>query len=208
MNIRTISCFLFVLLTLSCFALSSCSEPKVTKAEDQTPAKSKEAQEAQETKEVKPIEAVTLDGMKRVFLSRGVLLGSQPNEAALKSAGKDHGVKAVINLRTPPEMKSFAEEEIVKGLGMTYNHIPFGMASSLTDEVFEKARKVLRDNRDGMALMHCAVGGRVGAIWYAYLTLDCGVEAEAAMAESRTVGLGNPGHVARAKEYVAAQSKK
>ncbi len=197
--------FLLALLTLSCFVLSSCSEPKVSKTEGQTSAKNTATEE---TEEIKPIEAVSLDGMKRVFLSRGVLLGSQPDEAALKSANKDYGVRAVINLRTPPEMKSFAEEDIVKSLGMSYNHIPFGMASSLTDEVFEQARKVLRDNRDGKALMHCAVGGRVGAIWYAYLTLDCGVEADAAMAESKIVGLGNPGHVARVKEYVAAQSKK
>ncbi len=168
--------------------------------------KADSAQSTDETTVVEGIKPVTLEGMKRAFVSRGIYLGSQPDENALKAAQSKLACKAVINLRMPREMATFAEEKIVSDLGMSYTNIPLGMPKSFTDESFEKARQVLRDSKNRPMMMHCAGGARVGAIWYAYLVLDCSVKPEEALAEAKTLGTG-PGHLARAEAYVKANSK-
>ena len=162
----------------------------------------------QDTKvETATIKPVTLPGMSRVHMARGALLGSQPDATALKLAHQKYGTKTVLNLRMPAEFKYFMEAQAVRDFGMEYHNIAFGPAKTLTDEVFSRALTVLRDSSKTPVLMHCKSGNRVGAIWYAHLVLDLGVQPDEAMAEARIVGLRKKGHIMRAMEYVDAMSK-
>lgn len=118
---------------------------------------------------------------------------------------KERGVTTVINFRSEREMRDIEEERTVENLGMTYHHLPFLSAESLTDDVFDRSRALLNEQEDEPTLIHCASAGRVGAVWLAKRVLDDGVSWDAALDEARTIGLGSSGHEQRAKEYIQAR---
>lgn len=162
-------------------------------------------------KEVKPthakavhtevLEPYSCGTIERLHTLGGVFLASQPAVVDFEQA-KSNGVKTVIDLREAGEVEEFDEPKVVRALGLEYYNLGFKTPESLTDSVFDRARALLRDESKKPILLHCSSGNRVGAVWLAHRVLDGGLEYEAALAESKTVGLKLPAYEAKARQYV------
>lgn len=142
----------------------------------------------------------------RLHTLGGLFLASQPEQDDFTHA-KEAGIKAVLNLRQPDEM-DWDEGKLVKSLGMEYVNLPFRAPATLTDEVFDKARKLLGDKEKRPLLVHCASANRVGAVWLVHRVLDDGKSYEDALEEAKTVGLALPAYEEKAKDYISRTQKK
>ncbi len=129
-----------------------------------------------------------------------VLLASQP-ESADFALLQQRGVKTVINLRRPTELKDFDEMQVVESAGMVYVNLPIGGPEDLNDALFDSLRAQLKTAARPIFL-HCASANRVGAVWLPYRVLDGGLSYEVALAEAKTVGLGSSALEAKAREYI------
>jgi len=100
-----------------------------------------------------------------IFLQDDVIGGGAPSQTALEEV-KKQGFKAVIDLRTEQEGTKF-EEVSVEKLGMKYFNIPiYGL--DVSEEKVNKLAQILSDLEHRPALLHCALGGRVHALWERY----------------------------------------
>jgi protein tyrosine phosphatase (PTP) superfamily phosphohydrolase (DUF442 family) len=117
----------------------------------------------------------------------GVVTGGQPSAAHL-SAFLSAGGRVVLDLRDAMEPRPLDEAATVASLGMAYVNVPVG-PHSLTDATLDRVREVLQDAGDGLVLVHCASGSRVGAALLPFLMLDHGLEEEDAVAQAMRVGL-------------------
>ncbi len=153
------------------------------------------------------VKAVEIPGIQNVHQADGFLLASQPDKAGFEAVKNEFGVKTVINLRLPDETPKLMEPALVKDLGLDYVAVPFKGPDTLKDEIFDRARQVLKDESKRPILMHCKSGNRVGAIWYAYRVLDEGIDPEVAMKEAKAIGLRKEGHIKKAEEYVKKHGK-
>jgi uncharacterized protein (TIGR01244 family) len=134
-------------------------------------------------------------------------LAGQPKVEDFQHA-KEQGIKTVLNLRKKEEL-AWDEEAAVKKLELTYINLPFASPAELKDDVFEQARKILRDKERQPVLLHCASANRVGAIWLAHRVLDDKLPYAQALEEARKVGLKAPALEETAKNYIArVQTKK
>lgn len=157
-------------------------------------------------KEEPKLEECKLGSTYNVHRLGKVYLAGQPSADDFSIAKKD-GIKTVINLRTPGEMR-FDEKGVLKGLGLEYHYLPFAAPDTLKDEIFEKSLKVLSDKKKQPVLLHCASANRVGAIWLAHRVLTDKVPYAKALKEAKEVGLRFPPYEAKAKAYIAkAQAK-
>lgn len=154
----------------------------------------------------KKLEPAKCGSVKQLHAFDDIYLAGQPSEADFAEF-KKRGVKAVLNLRTKEEM-DFDEAKAVKGLGLEYHHVPIAGPDALTDENFDKLRKLLNEKQQRPLLLHCASANRVGAVWLAHRVLDGGQTYEDALAEAKTVGLKSPQMEAKAKGYIAKQKPK
>ena len=127
-----------------------------------------------------------------------------PEDIALM---KKKGIKRVITLRTDGEV-DWDEAGRVKQAGIDFVQVPFRLPDSLTDEVFDKVRKLLKEPKMTPALLHCGSANRVGAVWLAHRVLDEGVPVDEAMKEARQVGLRTPAYLEKALDYIDRHSKK
>ena len=100
-----------------------------------------------------------------VFLQDDVIGGGLPSQEALEGA-KKQGFKTVIDLRTFMEGTLFMKKS-VKKLGMNYYNIPVQGLNVKETEV-SRFSEILADPDNRPALVHCAVGGRVKALWERY----------------------------------------
>lgn len=139
----------------------------------------------------------------RLHTLGGVFLASQPKPADFKTA-QEGGIKTVVNLRLPSET-DWDEAAVIKKLGMEYHNVPFKSPATLTDEVFDKTRKLLNDKSKRPMIVHCSSANRVGAVWLAHRVLDAGLSYDDALAEAKVVGLKLPAYEAKAKEYIKKQ---
>ena len=110
-------------------------------------------------------------------------------------------------MRTKDEL-DWDEAATLKELELEYHHVPIASPNALTDETFDKVRKLLNDRDERPLLVHCASASRVGAVWLAHRVLDDGLTYEAALAEAKTVGLKAAPLEAKAREYIARQKAK
>jgi protein tyrosine phosphatase (PTP) superfamily phosphohydrolase (DUF442 family) len=117
----------------------------------------------------------------------GVVTGGQPSAAHL-AAFHAAGGRIVLDLRDPMEPRPLDEAATVASLGMEYVNVPIG-PHSLTDATLDRVREVLREAGDGLVLVHCASGSRVGAALLPVLMLDHGLEQEDAVGQAMRVGL-------------------
>jgi uncharacterized protein (TIGR01244 family) len=147
------------------------------------------------------LEPYKCGNVQRLHVLGGIFLASQPNQEDFKTA-KENGIKTVINLRQAEEM-DWDEAKHVKKLGMQYYHVPFKTPESLTDNVFDTIRKLLKDKDKQPLILHCQSANRVGAVWLAYRVLDGGINYDDALAEAKTVGLKLPAYEEKAKAYIA-----
>jgi protein tyrosine phosphatase (PTP) superfamily phosphohydrolase (DUF442 family) len=133
-----------------------------------------------------PVQA--LNGVPNVCqLLPGVVTGGQPSAEHL-TAFLNAGGRVVLDLRDAMEPRPLDEPEAVASLGMEYVNVPIG-PHSLTDATLDRVRDVLREAGDGLVLVHCASGSRVGAALLPFLILDHGLEEEDAVGQAMRVGL-------------------
>lgn len=140
-----------------------------------------------------------------VHLFGKVYLAGQPSAQDLKEASR-LGVESVISLRDPGELP-WNEAEAAKEAGLKFQQLPIKSPDSLTDEVFDKVREILKESANHSTLLHCGAAVRVGAVWLPYRVLDQGVPYEQALAEAHTIGLRVPAYEAKAKSYIEAKQK-
>lgn len=154
----------------------------------------------------KKLEPAKCGSVKQLHVLDDIYLAGQPSAEDFQEF-KKRGVKSVLNLRTKEEL-DFDEAKTLKSLGLEYHHVPIASPDSLTDENFDKLRKLLNEKEQRPLVMHCAVASRVGAVWLAHRVLDGGLTYEAALAEAKIVGLKTPALEAKAKDYIAKQKAK
>ena len=100
-----------------------------------------------------------------VFLQEDVIGGGVPSQEALKEI-KRQGFKSVVDLRMKIEGTMFAKASVEK-LKIKYFNIPI-RASNISDEHMRQFDEIISDPDNKPALVHCAVGGRVNALWQQY----------------------------------------
>ena len=164
---------------------------------------------AAKTPQVKPekkLEPAKCGAVKQLHVLDDIFLAGQPSAADFAEF-KKRGVKSVLNVRTKEEL-DFDEAKTLKDLGLSYHHIPIAGPNALTDENFDKIRKLLNTKEERPLLFHCASANRVGAVWLAHRVLDGGLTYDAALIEAKAVGLSAPALEAKAKDYIAKQKAK
>ncbi len=183
-------------LVLACALMASMVSLSVVRADDKT------------TKSEKPkkLEVAKCGAIKQLHVLDDIYLAGQPTPEDFKTF-KERGVKSVLNLRAKEEL-DFDEAKVLKSLELGYHHIPVANPDAMTDEVFDKVRKLLNTKEERPILVHCASAQRVGAVWLAHRVLDGGLTYEDALKESQTVGLKLPALEAKAKAYIAKQKDK
>jgi protein tyrosine phosphatase (PTP) superfamily phosphohydrolase (DUF442 family) len=116
-----------------------------------------------------------------------LVTGGQPSAANL-AAFKAVGGEVVLDLRDPMEPRPLDESATATSLGLEYVNVPVG-AGTLSDATLDRVLAVLRQAGDGLVLVHCASGNRVGGALIPFLMLDHGFEEEDAVAQAMRVGL-------------------
>jgi len=154
----------------------------------------------------KKLEPAKCGSVKQLHAFDDIFLAGQPTAEDFQEF-KKRGVKSVLNLRTKEEL-DFDEAKTIKNLGLEYHHVPIAGPESLTDENFDKLRKLLNEKEQRPMVLHCTAANRVGAVWLAHRVLDGGLTYDAALAEAKTVGLKTPALEAKAKVYIAKQKAK
>lgn len=152
----------------------------------------------------KKLEPYSCGTVQRLHTFDGIFLASQPSEADFREA-QANGIRTVVNLRMPDELKDFDEAALIPSLGMEYLTLPFSSPESLTPEIFDSARALLRDSARRPLLLHCNSSNRVGAIWLAHRVLDGKLDYASALAEAQMVGLKTPALEERTREYLRSQ---
>ena len=113
---------------------------------------------------------------------------------------KKQSITRVITLRTEGEVK-WDEAAALKSADMEFIKVPFRKPDSLTDEVFDKIRKLLSD-KSQTTLFHCGSANRVGGVWLPYRVLDQGVDLKTALAEAKKIGLRTKFIEQKALDYI------
>jgi uncharacterized protein (TIGR01244 family) len=139
------------------------------------------------------------------FVCGKLYLTGQPSGDDFQKA-KQEGIATVINLRTAEEV-SWDPGKSVRSAGMKYVHIPFRAPETLTKEVFDEVRKLLKQEHEKPALLYCSSANRVAATWLPYRVLDQGVPLDQAVDEAKQIGLRVPEYLERAKLYIAEHQR-
>ncbi|KRA45305.1 sulfur transferase domain-containing protein [Pseudoxanthomonas sp. Root630] len=117
----------------------------------------------------------------------GLHTGGQPTLDELKRL-KDEGVRTVIDLRGPQEVRGYDEAGEVEALGMTYIALPISGKEDIS-AANAQALHALLQGREGKVLLHCASGNRVGALLALGAAQLDGLSADEALALGRSAGL-------------------
>lgn len=99
-------------------------------------------------------------------------VSGQPTEDAFRKLAEE-GVKTVICLRGVEEMNdrsmvTFDEAAFLKGLNITYIHIPVGTEAEYSPAAIDKFAKAIGEAK-GKVLLHCTVAWRASYVWANYL---------------------------------------
>ena len=130
------------------------------------------------------------------------LFASQPSEKDL-AAAKEAGVKRVITLRNPSELK-WDEAQVVRQLEMEFSQLPVEFPDGLTSDKLNEVCVALEDAEGKPALLHCGSAVRVGAVWMAYRATRQNIPLDQAQAEAEAIGLKSPEAIDAIKAYVLA----
>ena len=100
------------------------------------------------------------------------------------------GFDTVVNLMTPDESND-GEEELVKGVGLTYAPIPVSPAT--LDEITVARFLQAVESADGPVAVHCKGGGRAGIMTLLHLAIDNGWTVQRALEEGEKlkIKIGN-----------------
>ena len=116
---------------------------------------------------------------------------------------KKRGVKAVLNLRTPGEHRAEEEKAAVEAAGLRYINVPVNYREPADADV-DAFLEITDDPANRPMFIHCTAAIRVGAFWLIRRVVRDGMSWDAALEESRKVGLVNAPHLEEfAKAYIA-----
>lgn len=123
------------------------------------------------------------------FPEAGVMAAGQPTGEQIQLAAED-GYKTILDLRPAAEPREFDEILAARQNGLAYVNIPVTLDTlghATIDRFLEAMERAERP-----VLLHCSTSNRVGALYYAWLVLEKGVEPEEAMKRAKAAGLRNP----------------
>jgi uncharacterized protein (TIGR01244 family) len=117
----------------------------------------------------------------------GVLFAGQPTAEQLQQLAAAN-YQTVIDLRAPSENRGYDEAAVAKAAGLDYVPIP------VTEETLADAKTLDRfievfNQAEKPVLVHCASGGRVAAVYYAWLVAEKKMSREDALAAAKEQGL-------------------
>ncbi len=118
----------------------------------------------------------------------GVLAGGQPSVEQFEQAARA-GYRTVVNLRAPGEKGSWDGAAKAAELGLRYVAIPIAGADGLNAENVRKLADIVGDPQALPAMVHCASGNRVGALFALKAFHVDGESAEDALAFGLEAGL-------------------
>ncbi len=148
------------------------------------------------------IKSLTLGKTKNVHRSGNLFLTGQFRKKDLAKI-KEEKIERIISLRSEVEL-DWDEKAAVESAGLEFVEVPFKQPETLTDEVFDRIRKLLADS-DTRTLLHCNSANRAGVVWLPYRVLDQGIDLETALAEAAEIGLGKPFMKEKALDYIKRQ---
>lgn len=144
------------------------------------------------------VASATLGDARNVHVVGTLFIAGQFSEGSVEAI-KAAGVRRVVSLRTPGEVK-WDEAGAVREAKMSFHSVPFRAPATLTDGVFDQARRLLRAR--GKTLLHCGSANRAGGVWLAYRVLDQGVALKVARTEAKVIGLRTEAFEQRAIDYI------
>jgi len=116
------------------------------------------------------------------------MISGQPSPAELVEA-RQAGITHVVNARDIGEFEAWNETELVETLGMTYHRVPIGNTQDLDLDAVRSFDRILSDIGDERALLHCASGNRIGALFALRAAWLQGRDAEEAIEIGQARGL-------------------
>jgi uncharacterized protein (TIGR01244 family) len=134
------------------------------------------------------------------FPEPGIMAAGQPTGEQVQLLAED-GYKTIIDLRAPDEPRGFDEREAARQNGMVYRNIPVtfdNLGHATLDRFFEAMERAERP-----VVVHCAGSVRAGALYYAWLVLEKGVEPEEALKRGKAAGLRQPELIEKITKLVA-----
>ena len=171
------------------------------------PASTCMAQTAEEKQsETKPnaIEKSELGTTKNVHCAGNLFFGGQFARGDIPLF-LEQEITRVITLRTDGEI-DWDEQQAIEAVEIEFIKIPFRSPESLTDDVFDQVRELLKD-QTRKTLFHCGSANRVGGVWLPYRVLDEGVDLETALEEAREIGLRTEFIEEKALDYIQRKQK-
>ena len=98
------------------------------------------------------IENFTLGETRNVHRCGKLFLAGQPKPGDLAGL-KTHGIVRIVTLRQDGEI-DWDQATAVKAQGLEFINVPFRAPSTLTDEVFDRIRGLLRETAKKPTLLH------------------------------------------------------
>lgn len=116
------------------------------------------------------------------------MISGQPTPAELVAAERG-GVRHIVNARDIGEFDAWDEGDLVDSLGMAYHRVPIGSPADLDREAVNAFDRILAEIGDEPALLHCASGNRIGALYALRAGWIQGEDPETAIAIGTAHGL-------------------
>jgi protein tyrosine phosphatase (PTP) superfamily phosphohydrolase (DUF442 family) len=121
---------------------------------------------------MKDVREITPELENAGYPLEGVATAGQPEQEHLEHLAQA-GYRTILDVRTLEEDPGFDEAETVRNAGMEYVNMPLEVKpEAFTDEVFDRARRLLADAGRRPILVHCASAVRVAPLLIPYLILD------------------------------------
>ncbi len=117
-----------------------------------------------------------------------ILVGGQPSVEQVEEAARA-GYRTIVNLRTPGEKGEWDEASKAAELGLSYIAMPIAGVEGINAEAAGKLAEILDDPETLPAMVHCASGNRVGALFALKAHHLDGANIETALAAGREAGL-------------------
>lgn len=99
---------------------------------------------------------------------------------------ENRGFKTVVNLMMPDESHD-GEEELIKGVGLTY--APISVSPATLDEITAARFSQAIESSDGPVAVHCKGGGRAGLMTLIHLAISHGWSVNNALEEGEKLGI-------------------
>jgi uncharacterized protein (TIGR01244 family) len=134
------------------------------------------------------------------FPAPGVMAAGQPTGDQLQLLAED-GYHTIIDLRPAEEPHGFDEPAAAKDNGLAYVNVPVTPAT-LDQATIDRFLGAMRGAKKPV-IVHCSTGGRVGALFYAWLVLEKKESPGKALEKARAIGLHSPELTEKIQKLVA-----